>query len=162
MQALAKTPLMPSATVGGPSTGAPGRPNQSTLAYKAATAEKPANSRTSRLSHERRHIFSARYAWIGRPRWSVEAASATAPTKSVVTPAEPRPTAPSTCNSQSVANAPTESCVSTVMITSGQCGSAGATCVRPGGFAFGASASGTVTRVVENEPSPAGTPAGGR
>ena len=59
-----------------------------------------------------------------------------------------------------VANAPTESCVSTVMITSGQCASAGTTCVAPRGLVFGGRLAGSVTRVVEMLPSAMGVPAG--
>ena len=46
------------------------------------------------------------------------------------------------------------------MITSGQCGSAGTTCVASRGLAFGGRLAGSVMRVVERLPSAAGTPAG--
>ena len=55
-------------------------------------------------------------------------------------------------------NAPTESCVSTVIITSDQCACAGVTCVTPTGRASGGSCAGMVTRVVEMLPSATGTP----
>ena len=48
-----------------------------------------------------------------------------------------RDEAPSSCSSQIDANAPTDSCVSTVMTTSGQCGCSGFTCVMSRGLALG-------------------------
>jgi hypothetical protein len=62
MQALAVTPPNPSRKVTPPRTGPALHCIQSDAAYTQATAEKPANSATSRLSHDRRHILSARYA----------------------------------------------------------------------------------------------------
>jgi hypothetical protein len=46
------------------------------------------------------------------------------------------------------------------MITSGQCASAGTTCVAPRGLVFGGRLAGSVTRVVDMLPSPVGVPAG--
>ena len=46
------------------------------------------------------------------------------------------------------------------MTTSGQCGSAGVTCVASRGLAFGGKLAGSVTRVVDRLPSATGTPAG--
>ena len=57
-----------------------------------------------------------------------------------------------------VANAPTESCVSTVMTMSDQCACSGVTCVMSRGRAFGGRSSGGVMRVVERLPSPTGRP----
>jgi hypothetical protein len=68
---------------------------------------------------------------------------------------------PSNCRSQIVAKAPTESCVSTVITTSGQCGCSGLTWVMSRGRAFGGNA-GSVTRVVDRLWSPPGTPGCGR
>jgi len=91
----------------------------------------------------------------------VDAASARPPSISDPMAAAPRwVPAPNSCSSQMVAKAPTDSCVSTVMITSGQCASAGTTCVTPRGLVFGGRLAGSVTRVVEMLPSPVGVPAG--
>ena len=71
-----------------------------------------------------------------------------AATSSAATPS--RVDAPSSCSSQIVANAPTESCVSTVMTTSGQCGSRRRRrATRSTGRAFGGRSAGSVMRVVE-------------
>jgi hypothetical protein len=48
-----------------------------------------------------------------------------------------------------VTNAPTESCVSTVMTMSDQCGCSGTTWVMSRGLVFGGRSAGTLMRVVD-------------
>src|SRR5437773_2565090 len=79
MHALAVTPAMPAKTVSAPTMPLAGNPSHSIAAYPNATCENAPKSSTSRLSQERRHIFSARYANTGRPRCIVEAPSANPP-----------------------------------------------------------------------------------
>ena len=90
MHALAVTPAMPSRSrSSAPTPRCPPWPasagQSNSAAYNAATPENAPNSATSRLSHDRRHIFSARYAYTGRPRCSVAPPSASAATASDVT-----------------------------------------------------------------------------
>src|SRR4029453_12118465 len=96
---------------------------------------------------------------MGRPRCSVDALSASAPTRRDASAAiSSRDEAPSSCSSQTVVNAPTDICVSTVITTSGQCGCSGLTCVMSRGFAFGGRLSGSVIRVADRLESPTGRP----
>jgi hypothetical protein len=64
MHALAVTPAIPSITVSAPTAVATPRSavaeNHNVPAYTVATAENAENNNTSRLSHDRRHIFTAR------------------------------------------------------------------------------------------------------
>jgi len=62
MHPLAVTPAIPRTTVSAPRATPPGSPNHNAAAYSAATDEKPENSRTSRLNHDRLHMRNARYA----------------------------------------------------------------------------------------------------
>src|SRR5262245_37451118 len=96
---------------------------------------------------------------MGRPRCRVDAESASPPTRSDASAAVPRcADAPNTWDNQIVVNAPTASCVSTVMTTSGQCGCSGTTLVTSTGVALGGRVFGSVTRVVDRLPSPSGRP----
>src|SRR5213593_3204342 len=150
MQALAVTPAAPSTEVSAPIARLPGSLNQSNAAYKNATVEKHPNSRTSLLSQDRFHIFSARYAWMGRPRWSVEALSASPATSSDTSAAtSKRVVFPNNCSSQMVTKAPTESCVSTVIATRGQFGSSGLTRKKSAFRVSGGKLWGRVMRVEE-------------
>ena len=159
MHALAVIPAAASATVTAPSAVAPGICRNSAAPYAPATIANKVKSSTSRLIHDRRHILTARYACAGRPRCSVDADSAIMPTTSAaVAVTAGRASMPVTCKAQIDVKAPAESCVSTVMNTSGQCGGSASTCLRATAAEPGGSAGGSVTRVDERLPSPAGTP----
>src|SRR5438046_6527341 len=87
---------------------------------------------------------------MGRPRWSVEALSASPATISETSAATPkRVVFPNNCSSQMVTKAPTESWVSTVMATRGQCGSSGLTRKKSAFRVSGGKLWGRVMRVEE-------------
>jgi hypothetical protein len=62
MHALAKIPAAPSSTALAPSSTLADTPAHNAAAYIVAAPANSENITTSRLSQERRHIFSARYA----------------------------------------------------------------------------------------------------
>ena len=87
---------------------------------------------------------------MGRPRWRVEALSASPATIMETSAATPkRVVFPNNCSSQMVTKAPTESWVSTVMATRGQCGSSGLTRKKSAFRVSGGKLWGRVMRVEE-------------
>src|SRR5215472_4629696 len=96
---------------------------------------------------------------MGLPRWVEDDASANAPTVIDPRAATPkRADPPNNCKNQIATNAPTESWVRTVMMTSGQCGDSGLTRQKSAFLRSGGSFFGRVIRVVEMLSSAEGSP----
>ena len=142
MQPLAVTPAMPSTDVSPPTTRLPGSSIHSSAGIHAGDPRERGEqqhlaAQPGAPPHFERAIGVHRASEMERRAVQRESRHQRA-TVNAATPR--RVAAPNNCSSQIVTNAPTDSCVSTVIITSDQCACAGVTCVTPTGRASGGSA----------------------